>query len=147
MLEASSIQQNCSTPWYGLPDGYSHCSVIPINQGSLVLKESEWMSTGSETRYVSLRCDPYLTCRTRKPSFVFLITHHPSGEKLLWDLGIRKEFLDDYPHPSLNHFQTHFEKDVSEILQEIGIACTDIDRVIVSRESSCLRYLHFSSYI
>lgn len=75
-----------------------------------------------------------LICRTRKPAFVFLITHIASGEKILWDLGIREEFKDDYPHPSFDHFQTHYEKDVLQILQELGYTATDIDKVIISRK-------------
>ncbi|RSH84930.1 uncharacterized protein EHS24_006477 [Apiotrichum porosum] len=71
---------------------------------------------------------------TRRPSFVFLIHHPVSNEYLLWDLGIRKEFELDYPHPSFAYFQTHFEEDVSDTLASIGIKASQISKVLISHK-------------
>lgn len=86
-------------------------------------------ATRESSFYVTMTDDS----RTRRPSFVFLIHHPVSNEYLLWDLGIRKEFELDYPHPSFAYFQTHFEEDVSDTLASIGIKASQISKVLISR--------------
>ncbi|KAI0425647.1 beta-lactamase-like protein [Xylaria sp. FL1042] len=68
------------------------------------------------------------------PSFVFLI-QHPSGKKVLFDLGLRKD-TEAFPpivRGGMAAFAMTAEKDVAQILQEDGkIALGEIDSIIWS---------------
>lgn len=68
------------------------------------------------------------------PSFSFLL-EHPSGRRLVWDLGIRKDFGNGYASsirdylPTTNYtIDTTF--DVVDVLQRHGIEAVDIEAVI-----------------
>ncbi|KAH8803591.1 beta-lactamase-like protein [Xylogone sp. PMI_703] len=68
------------------------------------------------------------------PSFAFLI-QHPSGKKVLFDLGLRKD-VESFP-PVIREGMTDFsmvaEKDVAQILQEDGkVGLDEIDSIIWS---------------
>jgi glyoxylase-like metal-dependent hydrolase (beta-lactamase superfamily II) len=69
------------------------------------------------------------------PSFSFLI-EHPSGRKLVFDLGLRKDY-ENLP-PVIQKFledsrwAIEVRKNVSEILEEGGIETSDIESVIWS---------------
>ncbi|TLS23908.1 hypothetical protein PpBr36_09107 [Pyricularia pennisetigena] len=71
------------------------------------------------------------------PSFSFLIEHPPSGRKLVFDLGIRKDFETGYSRkiseyiPTTN-YDIRVEKDVVEILEEGGVDPRGIEAVIWS---------------
>lgn len=67
------------------------------------------------------------------PSFVFLL-EHPSGHKVLFDLGIRKDW-ENLPPAIVERFrvvghQPSAEKNVSEVLDEAGVEKESIDAVI-----------------
>ena len=67
------------------------------------------------------------------PSLVFLL-EHASGQKALFDLGIRKDWENLDP-AIVERFGTHghkvsVEKGVSEVLDEAGIGKDNIDAVI-----------------
>ncbi|KIV97953.1 hypothetical protein PV10_01648 [Exophiala mesophila] len=71
------------------------------------------------------------------PSFSFLVKH-PSGRKILFDLGTRKDW-ENFPPTILKIFKEHqltakVEKNVSEILEEHGFAVSEgaIEAVIFS---------------
>lgn len=67
------------------------------------------------------------------PSLTFLL-EHPSGRKLVWDLGIRKDFhnysksIADYI-PTTN-YDIQVKKNVVDILEENGITGSEIEAVI-----------------
>jgi glyoxylase-like metal-dependent hydrolase (beta-lactamase superfamily II) len=69
------------------------------------------------------------------PSLSFLL-EHPSGRKLVWDLGVRKDYLNyapaiaDYLPKTGYHFEVH--GGVSEILSENGVELESIEAVIWS---------------
>lgn len=69
------------------------------------------------------------------PAYSFLI-EHPSGRKLLFDLGTRKD-LDNLP-PSIvemisqPQWEFKVEKDVAEILEENGVSPRSIEAVVWS---------------
>ena len=67
------------------------------------------------------------------PSFCFLI-EHPSGQKVLYDLGIRKDWENLAPaivsrFKKVGH-QPSVEKNISELLDESGIGKEKINAVI-----------------
>ncbi|KAM6536199.1 hypothetical protein FALCPG4_002212 [Fusarium falciforme] len=68
------------------------------------------------------------------PSFVFLVKH-PSGKKVLFDLGLRKD-TESFPpviRQGMASLTMHSEKDVAQILQEDGgVALNEIDSIIWS---------------
>jgi len=72
------------------------------------------------------------------PTYVFYIQHHPSGSRLLFDLGVRKNFrthLSPHLMKAMDKvgMQISVEKDVAEILAEQGgVRPGDIDSIIFS---------------
>ncbi|KAF2973443.1 hypothetical protein GQX73_g75 [Xylaria multiplex] len=68
------------------------------------------------------------------PSFVFLV-QHPSGKKVLFDLGLRKD-KEGFPpliREGMAAFDMKAEKDVAQILQEDGkLSLDEIDSIIWS---------------
>lgn len=71
------------------------------------------------------------------PSYSFLLEHAGSGEKLLWDLGLRTDFENLAPaaiNPMLKLLEdglidVSVEKDVATILEDEGIDVADIDAI------------------
>ena len=67
------------------------------------------------------------------PSFVFLL-EHPSGQKLLFDLGIRKDWenLDSAIVERLKHggYRVDVEKGIAEFLDETGVGKENISAII-----------------
>lgn len=67
------------------------------------------------------------------PSYCFLL-EHPSGKKVLFDLGIRKDWYNLAPaiverFKKVGH-QPSAEKNISEILDEAGVGKENINAVI-----------------
>lgn len=67
------------------------------------------------------------------PSLCFLI-EHPSGRKVVWDLGIRKDHHNYAPSianylPSTK-YNIEVKQNVADILEESGLALTEIEAVI-----------------
>jgi hypothetical protein len=95
--------------------------INPINFGPAIIKRfMAPMVTGLETFKSS-------------PSLCFLI-EHPSGRKLVWDLGIREDY-NNYASSIANYlpstnYDFHFNKGVASTLEESGIALKDIEAVI-----------------
>lgn len=70
------------------------------------------------------------------PSFSFLV-EHPSGRKVLFDLGVRKDFHQNSAPAWLNMVQAGMmkvdaEKNIREILEEHGVRGSDIEAIIWS---------------
>lgn len=68
------------------------------------------------------------------PAFSFLIQHRRSGRKLLFDLGVRKDW-ENLPPSTVklitdNGWSVTVEKGVAEILREGGVAPEDIEAII-----------------
>ena len=68
------------------------------------------------------------------PAFSFLIEHQPSGRKLLFDLGVRKDW-ENLPATIVKRIKdggwtVTVEKGIAEILQEGGVAPKDIEAII-----------------
>jgi hypothetical protein len=76
---------------------------------------------------------PGLTVMPECPSFVFLI-EHPSGQNVLFDLGIRKDW-QNLPSAIVDRFarvghKPSALKNVSEVLDESGVGKENINAVI-----------------
>lgn len=67
------------------------------------------------------------------PSLCFLLEHH-SGRKLVWDLGIRKDYTNYAPNIAeyipTTGYTIDAPKNLSEILEDEGIPLRDIEAVI-----------------
>ncbi|EXJ68952.1 uncharacterized protein A1O5_07884 [Cladophialophora psammophila CBS 110553] len=79
---------------------------------------------------------PGYTIAAPAPSFVFLL-EHPSGQKVLFDLGIRKDWENLSPatverFKKLGH-KPSAEKNISEVLDEAGVGKQSINAVIWRR--------------
>ena len=68
------------------------------------------------------------------PAYSFLIEHPPSGRKILWDLGVRKDWENFAPRIQKRirdgGWQVTVEKGVAELLEEGGVKPEDIDSII-----------------
>ncbi|OBT60642.1 hypothetical protein VE03_09957 [Pseudogymnoascus sp. 23342-1-I1] len=98
--------------------------ICAVNFGPAVLK-----------RFMSPLVPQVHTHKTKSPSLSFLI-QHPSGRKLVWDLGIRKDY-NNYAPSIANYIPTTgYEIDVTqnvvEVLEEKGIKGEEIEAVIWS---------------
>lgn len=70
------------------------------------------------------------------PSLSFLISHS-SGQKLLFDLGVRKDYKDAFPvalTSQLEPLKITIEKDIPEILEDHGIPRKEINAIIWSHQ-------------
>ena len=111
-------------PIVKLPAGQTPVTVKminPVNFGPAILK-----------RFMAPDV-PGLETFPSSPSLTFLI-EHPSGKKLVWDLGIRKDFTNYSPTiakylPTTN-YKIEVTKSVADILEENGVAPSEIDAVI-----------------
>ena len=69
------------------------------------------------------------------PSNCFLL-EHPSGRKLVWDLGIRKDYQNYAPkiaeYIPTTKYNIELHRSVSEVLTDAGIELKDIEAVIWS---------------
>ncbi|SPO01641.1 uncharacterized protein DNG_04314 [Cephalotrichum gorgonifer] len=69
------------------------------------------------------------------PSLSFLL-EHPSGRKLVWDLGIRKDYLNYAPQVSnyipSTGYTLNVTKNVADILVEGGVSLDEVEAVIWS---------------
>lgn len=76
------------------------------------------------------------------PAYSFLIEHAASGQKFLFDLGVRKDWENLVPALANNikqeKWQITVEKGVAEILEEGGIPPKDINGIIWRLISSSL---------
>lgn len=67
------------------------------------------------------------------PSFSFLL-EHPSGRRLVWDLGIRKDFQNYSPkiaeYIPTTKYKIDAPKNVADTLEENGIPGKDVEAVI-----------------
>ena len=68
------------------------------------------------------------------PAFSFLVDHPSNGRKVLFDLGVRKDWKNLAPTIADRirggGWQVTVEKDVAEILQEGGVEPGDVEAII-----------------
>lgn len=107
-----------------LPPGDTAVSVKminPVNFGPAILK-----------RFMAPDV-PGLETFSSSPSLSFLI-EHPSGRKLVWDLGIRKDYQNYSPKIAAYIPTTDYDikvtGSVADILAQHGVATADIEAVI-----------------
>lgn len=77
------------------------------------------------------------------PSLSFLL-EHPSGKKLVWDLGIRKDYQNYSPkiasYIPTTGYDIRIQNDVAGTLQDAGMRLEEIDAVIGNTYSLVLSY-------
>lgn len=114
-----------TVPLIQIPDG-NQCVTVklinPVNFGPAIIK-----------RFMSPPIPGLETFKT-SPSLSFFI-EHPSGRKLVFDLGIRKDFEQGYAASITSYLPTtkydiQVTKDVAELLQEDRVSLTDVEAVI-----------------
>ena len=113
-----------STRIVDIPPGKETISVnmiVPVSFGPSIIK-----------RFMTPPV-PGLETFKSSPSLSFLL-EHPSGRKLVWDLGIRKDYTNYSPKISAyiptTKYNIQVTKNVVEILEENGIAREDVEAVI-----------------
>jgi glyoxylase-like metal-dependent hydrolase (beta-lactamase superfamily II) len=108
-------------PWHPIPSSESTCKVYLIQAGGLTIpkdlvllpgpdQHQDQENSGEKSYYA--------------PDYVFLIEHSSSGNKYIFDLGIRKD-LENLPPTVKKNVLPQFEcspKSPSEILKEHGTA-------------------------
>lgn len=114
---------NSTKPVVSIPSGsVATVKLInPVNFGPAILN-----------RFMSPPVPGLETFET-SPSLSFLI-EHSSGRRLVWDLGIRKDFENYAPsiteYIPTTKYRIQVSKHVAEILEEGGIERADIEAVI-----------------
>lgn len=113
-----------STRIVDIPPGEQTISVkmmVPVNFGPSIIK-----------RFMTPPV-PGLETFKSSPSLSFLL-EHPSGRKLVWDLGIRKDYTNYSPkiatYIPTTKYDIQVTKNVVEILEESDISPKDIEAVI-----------------
>ena len=84
---------------------------------------------------MNMLLDPEIPGWECPPMSVYaLLIEHASGRKLLYDLGLRKDWENLPPHISgmLQQVSINVEKDITEILKEDGLEPGDIEAIIPS---------------
>lgn len=107
-----------------LPSGDKTMSVKminPVNFGPAILQ-----------RFMAPAVPGLETFET-SPSLCFLL-EHPSGRKMVWDLGIRKDYHNYAPEiasylPTTN-YKIQVTKNVIDILEDNGVHAIDIEAVV-----------------
>ncbi|TEA21381.1 Cytochrome P450 monooxygenase mpaDE [Colletotrichum sidae] len=114
------------TPVAQLPHGQETVSVKlinPVNFGPAVIKRFMAPAVSGVDTF------------TTSPSLCFLL-EHPSGRKLVWDLGIRKDYHNYAPaitsYLPTTKYNIEVTKNLVEILEDDGIAARDVEAVIWS---------------
>lgn len=110
--------------------------INPVNFGPAVLN-----------RFMAPAVPGVTTHKTHSPSLCFLI-EHGSGRKLVWDLGIRKDYQNYAPSiatyiPTTN-YDIQVKKNVIDILEENGIPGNEVEAVIW-RQVNCPQGHHLES--
>lgn len=95
--------------------------INPVNFGPAIIK-----------RFMAPDVSGLETFKT-SPSLCFLL-EHPSGRKLMWDLGIRKDYCNYAPSianylPS-TRYKIEITKNVVDILRENGVSPHDTEGII-----------------
>lgn len=123
-LNTSNLKTMAPISSVELPPGTETITVKminPVNFGPAILK-----------RFMAPDV-PGLETFATSPSLCFFL-EHPSGRRLVWDLGIRKDY--DHYAPSIKDYlpttkyTIEVTKNVVEILQEHGIELNSIEAVI-----------------
>lgn len=90
---------------------------------------------------------PGLETFETSPSLCFLL-EHPSGRKLVWDLGIRKDYRcyapDIASYIPTTKYEIQVTKNMVEILEEQGVYAEQIEAVIWRFDSSVLHTKYFT---
>ncbi|KAH7118602.1 beta-lactamase-like protein [Dactylonectria estremocensis] len=103
-----------------------HVTISALRGGTFTLPQKLFVSGASDSE------------QTRVPSLAFLIVHRPLAarpRRILFDLGLRRN-TKDYTLPIQNHLRSRLPvqslPDVQQSLLEGGLACREIDDVILS---------------
>jgi hypothetical protein len=107
---------------------------IPASSSTVTVRVID--TTGRIYMPVGTMFDPTIKGHTKlaSPSYSFLIEHEGLGSKILFDLGIQKNWQDQAPDVvnmiKESGWDVHVEKNVADILEENGIQPAVIDAII-----------------
>ncbi|PLN78366.1 Metallo-hydrolase/oxidoreductase [Aspergillus taichungensis] len=111
--------------------------MIPFSQSTLSVKLINPVNAGpSRLHRFMAPAVPGMETHDNFPSFSFLLEHTASGRKLVWDLGIRKDYQNYSPkiasYIPTTGYNIQVEKNVADILAENGVRGKDVEAVIWS---------------
>ncbi|KAJ4384559.1 hypothetical protein N0V86_000159 [Didymella sp. IMI 355093] len=111
-------------PWHPLPSGSATCKVHLIQAGGLAIPRDMALLPGPDKPTDPKNGDQKdgKSAKFYAPDYVFLIEHTATGDKFLFDLGIRKD-LENLPPTIVKNVLPQFDcepKSPAEILQEHG---------------------------
>lgn len=112
--------------WHSIPSSESTCKVYLIQAGGLTVPKDLVLLPGPDQDQDSQGSDEK-TAESKSfyaPDYVFLIEHPGSGNKYIFDLGIRKD-LENFPPTIKKHVLPQFKcfpKSPADILKEHGAA-------------------------
>ncbi|KAF1960388.1 Metallo-hydrolase/oxidoreductase [Byssothecium circinans] len=123
----STTPNPSKTPKLNIPSSSTHVSVSIIDTGALITVPTSMFIADPLPGHESLTAI----------AFVFLIEHEPSGQKILFDLGIRKDFENLPPVVtallSAPGLEVEVKEDVADVLNKDGrVRPEDVNAIIWS---------------
>lgn len=129
-------------PWHAIPSGSVTCKVHLIQAGGLAIPEDMALLPGPDQPNDSLKDKKdQKPKKYYAPDYVFLIEHTATGDKYLFDLGIRKD-LENLPPTIVKNVLPQFDcepKSPAEILKEHGSAEQQPEKV----KAVIFSHMHF----
>ncbi|KAJ8113369.1 hypothetical protein OPT61_g4483 [Boeremia exigua] len=130
-------------PWHPIPSGTATCKVHLIQAGGLAIPENMALLPGPDKPNDPIKQNKH-DDKPKKyyaPDYVFLIEHTATGDKYLFDLGIRKD-LENLPPTLIKNVLPQFDcepKSPAEILREHGTAEQQPEKV----KAVIFSHMHF----
>ena len=130
MADSNTLAPPKPVPTLNIPPSDTACKVSIIDSTAFI----KGIPLGLLTTPMIKGAD-FLDC----PSFAFLV-EHPSGRKVLFDLGVRKDW--EHLAPGIvqflktNGWGIDVKKNVAEILEENGVKLDSIEAIVWRYESS-----------
>lgn len=128
-------------PWHPIPSGKATCKVYLVQAGGLAIPEDMALLPGPDKPNEFLNGKNDKLKKYYAPDYVFLIEHTATGDKYLFDLGIRKD-LENLPPTIVNNVLPQFDcepKSPAEILKEHGTAEQQPEKV----KAVIFSHMHF----
>jgi len=112
-------------PFLPLPEGPATCTVHPLVNSTLTIPEAFVLTPYSSP-----------TAAYRVPAVSFLIQHQPSGKKLMYDLGVRKDWQTAFPSGVMEMARDLWDAealvDTAELLKAGGVDPESVDAIVFS---------------
>ncbi|EJT98780.1 Metallo-hydrolase/oxidoreductase [Dacryopinax primogenitus] len=120
-----SLLSDIDVPFLPLPTSGGSCTVHPLVNSTLTIPEAYVLTPYSST-----------TAAYRVPAFCFLVTHMPSGRRIMYDLGVRRDWKEAYPREVMlmarDMWAADAHAETAELLKQGGVDPESVDTIVFS---------------